>query len=223
MKQLFYNGWRLRADAADLASKIGVDRLPQYYNFGRYAGMTRGETEHWHRFAKLVEATEALLVGLGMERHEATFKVHPRQSGTGCLKWFLSQIGIEYEGQEELKALFEGWDSWQQTYEEIRGRQPMLRLEELVSTYSNSAFMSTWFWGEVGQCKLLEWVERGCGQNLPFEDNNKVVTPALRTQLVGVRDVRVGWLLHTGGEEEYDLVWCDEKEVAAFLKKYGSG
>ena len=79
MDKFEYNGCRLRNDAEALARQIGVDRLPQYYEFGVYAGWTRGEVKTWRRFADLIERTEAFLRSQGITGSGPHFKPHPAQ------------------------------------------------------------------------------------------------------------------------------------------------
>lgn len=224
MLELYYNGFRLRADAADLAQKIGVDQLPQFYDFGFYAGMTRGEVEPWHNFADLIQRTNALLARLGLHGIDASLTPGPGQSVTLCLQDHLDRAGIGYKGDNEAYALFSMWDQWQQTYKAIHERQPMLRLHELVSDYSRSAThgITDWFYGNIGQCKLLDWVDGGCDHYLPFEDIANVVTPCFKNQLLDIRSMRIGWLMSPPNDGEYHLVWYDETEVAAFRRKYGA-
>lgn len=223
MEELYYNGLRLRNDAEELARRIGVDYLPQYYEFGVYAGWTRGEVGIWHRFADLIARTEAFLEAQGIAGLGPHFRVHPTQSISGSLKWMIGNERLEVEDDASLEALCADWDAWAQSFQEMRVRQPMLRLEELVSEYcanSEEGWGYQWFYGNGGQCKLLDWAERECADPLPFKEMKPVVTPAFRQELAAIRARRVGWLLDLGHQWEYHLVYCDEDEVAAFRRKH---
>ncbi len=227
MEPLYYNGrFRLRNDAEELARQIGVERLPQYYEFGVYAGWTRGEVENWRRFADLIERSESLLANQGMTGPGPYFRPHPTQSISRSLKWTIGNERLEVEDDASLEALCADWEAWSRTFEEMKARQPMFRLEELVSEYcynSEEGWPSHWFYASEGQCKLLDWAEGGCGDPLPFTEMRPQMTPAFREELAAIRTRRVGWLLDLADEREYHLVYCNEEQVAAFRRKHCSG
>lgn len=227
MGALYYDGsYRLRNDAEALARRIGVEGLPRYYDFGVYAGWTRGEVENWHCFADLIERTKAFLADQGTADQAASFHPHPGQSGSRSLRWCVDHNGIEVLDQESFRDLCAAWDAFLRRFLEMRERQPMFRLEELVSEYcrnSEEGWPSSWFYAYMGQCKLLDWAERGCSDPLPFKEMKHVVTPAFREELADIRARRIGWLLHLGDEREYHLVYCDEEAVVAFQDKHCGG
>ncbi len=223
MEKLFYSGFRLRNDAADLARRIGVQRLPQYYEFGVYAGWTRGEVDVWQHFADLIQRSEDFLAAAGAAGPGPHFRPHPAQSISASLQWVVGNERLEVKDDHGLAALCAAWDTWSHSFQEMCGRQPMFRLYELVSEYcrnSEAGWSSDWFYASQGQCRLLDWAEAGCPDPLPFKEMNPVVTPAFRQELAAIRARRVGWLLDPGSGEDYHLVYGDEDMVADFRRRH---
>ena len=223
MEPLFYNGHRLRNDAKELALRIGVDRLPQYYDFGVYAGWTRGEVKTWRHFADLIESTEGFLASQGLKGPGPHFTPHPAQVVSRSLFYVIGSNHLEVKDNAAAEALLADWDVWSQSFQEMLARQPMFRLYDLVSEYcrnTEAGWSTDWFYGFEGQCKLLDWTEGGCGDPLPFAEMNPVVTPAFRHELSAIRARRVGWLLDLGNSEEYHLVYGDEEMVADFRRRH---
>jgi hypothetical protein len=107
--------------------------------------------------------------------------------------------------------------------ETLRSRQPMLDLAHLIGLYSASAFVgSSWIENPRGQWMILDWVDRGCVDPIPFREEalRPVVTPEFRRRLVAIRALRIGWVLDPEDKNEYDMIWMDEGQVAAFKAKH---
>lgn len=105
-------------------------------------------------------------------------------------------------------ALIERWESWHREYAEIRARNPLLELRDLMHAISESHNASSWPSGYEAQ--IRDWIDSGDMAGIPFDDRYGIITSEFFNRLRELRELSGGWLYWS--DEERSIVFATDAD-----------
>lgn len=95
------------------------------------------------------------------------------------------------------------WEAWKRDYAALLARNPVLELRDALHDMGESHDASSWPYGMEEE--IEDWVAGGDRLSIPFEDRNRVATPAFYGRLRELRALIDGWVHYE--ERERRVVW----------------
>ena len=164
--------------------------------------LARGQAAALEReLSNLLTGEEHYVIMFFMRLAVDTLELLPAGRARGWARMDATSIACPVNGASDLDALPEhvrlGWRAWPAIWADLVGRNPRLRLADMLSTLGGSIDARSWILGH--QETITAWVDRGKRLPLPWPSaptRDEEVGPGFYAELRRLRADTGGWVHH---------------------------